>query len=282
MRIGEKFCLAAVVFMVGACGQSGAELGPSEGSFKALTYNVAGLPQGISGSNPEINTLQMSSHFNAYDLVLLQEDFVYHEDLITHVDHPYQTETAQPKERLMQDGLNRLSRFEFSGFERHQWVACFGGANDGAADCLAEKGFSVALTTFSKGVDVMVYNLHAEAASGEGDNQARLEGITQLVAHVKEHAAGHAILMGGDFNLHGFDPIDEPVLQKLMTEVNLIDGCRFLECEEEIIDRIFFRSNDTVELTPTHWQIATEFVDEEGAPLSDHNAVHLNFDWKRL
>lgn len=282
MRIGESCWLVVAVLVLGACGPNNKELGASEGSFKALTYNVAGLPQGISGSNPETNTLQMSPHFNAYDLVLLQEDFVYHEDLINDVTHPYQTETAQPKERLMHDGLNRLSRFDFSGFERHQWVACFGGPNDGAADCLAEKGFSVALTTFSTGVEVMVYNLHAEAASGEGDNKARAEGIDQLIEHVKDHAAGHAVLMGGDFNLHGFDSIDEPLLQKLMTEVNLIDACRFLECEEDIIDRIFFRSNDAVELTPTHWQIATEFVDEEGAPLSDHRAVQVNFDWERL
>lgn len=45
------------------------------GSFKALTYNVAGLPAPISGSEPATNSPLISPKLNDYDLVLLQEDW---------------------------------------------------------------------------------------------------------------------------------------------------------------------------------------------------------------
>ncbi len=61
------------------------------GVLQVLTYNVAGLPQGISSSNPATNTSQISPKLNAYDLVLVQEDFWYHADLARDAHHAYQT-----------------------------------------------------------------------------------------------------------------------------------------------------------------------------------------------
>ena len=44
------------------------EIGPAQGEFVALTYNIAGLPDVISGSNPEVNIPLISPLLNAYDL----------------------------------------------------------------------------------------------------------------------------------------------------------------------------------------------------------------------
>ena len=63
-----------VGLLLGACGNQ-EEAVVQSGSFTALTYNVAGLPEGISGSNPETNMQMISPLLNAYDLVLIQEDF---------------------------------------------------------------------------------------------------------------------------------------------------------------------------------------------------------------
>ena len=41
----------------------------ARGTFKALTYNVAGLPQGLSSSSPVTNQPIMSPLLNAYDVV---------------------------------------------------------------------------------------------------------------------------------------------------------------------------------------------------------------------
>ena len=139
-----------------------AEPPATEGTFDALTYNVAGLPVGLSSSQPDVNTPYISPLLNDYDLVLVQEDWanpdpplptrVFHDLLIADVDHPYLstpkpvplgTNPARPS-ALLSDGLNRMSRFPFGDVTRVMWPNCFGGADTsdgGAADCLAEKGF---------------------------------------------------------------------------------------------------------------------------------------------
>ena len=58
-------------------------------SFSVLTYNIAGLPQGISSSNPLKNTPYIGKLINDYDIVQVQEDFNYHELLIKNDNHPY-------------------------------------------------------------------------------------------------------------------------------------------------------------------------------------------------
>src|SRR5690606_18150560 len=103
------------------------------GQFRALTYNVAGLPEPLSGSEPSINTPEISPLLNGYDLVLVQEDWaipdpppgppfdqfeLYHDLLVADVTHPYLSEPepiplgtdANRPTALLSDGLNRMSR----------------------------------------------------------------------------------------------------------------------------------------------------------------------------
>jgi hypothetical protein len=148
------------------------------GELTALTYNVAGLPQGLSGSNPAMNTPLISPLLNDYDLVLVQEDWlaptpnntgfnVYHDLLAAEARHPHHS-TPMPvplgqnpirPSALLSDGLNEFSNFPFGETTRVMWEGCFGalGANDGgASDCGALKGFSVAVHTLAPGVEVDV------------------------------------------------------------------------------------------------------------------------------
>lgn len=255
---------------------------PQSGSFSALTYNVAGLPQGISGSEPEIYTPLISPLLNGYDLVLVQEDFAYHPELIAEVEHPYLSEPKDDHVKLVGDGLNRLSQFPWNELERVQWVACYGDASTGAGDCLAEKGFSFARTTFGDRVTIDIYNLHAEAGGGPEDIAAREAGIEQLIAFVNERSAGHAIVLGGDTNLHGDDDVDRALLERLAAETGLSDACATVACASDEIDRFFTRSGERVEVVPTAWRIADELVTEDGEDLSDHPGVNVSFDWRTL
>ena len=251
---------------------------PQEGSFTLLTYNVAGLPDELSGSNPAEYTSLISPLLNPYNLVLVQEDFAYHEDLSSQTSHPYQSTPAQPLERPVADGLNRFSTLPFVRVERTQWDSCFG-VLDNSSDCLAEKGFSRAETTLADGVVVDIYNLHAEAGGGAEDENARADNFDQLAATIASASAGQAVIVAGDTNLHDEDSTDRGVLDAFLEATSLTEVCHALACGESHIDRVMVRDSADIGLTATQWSVAEEFVTTEGSPLSDHPAITVELSW---
>lgn len=288
--------LLAAVSILPSCGSDDSFRG-STGEFLALTYNVAGLPEGLSGSHPERFTPLIAPLLNGYDLVLLQESWqtpevnpyapsrVYHEILAAGSTHPYKsvpatnpfnTDPRRP-EAALADGLNMFSDFPFEPVIRQAWEGC----DNSAADCLALKGFSVARTTFSEGVTIDVYDLHMEAGGTPHDEELRDAGVSQLRDFILEHSAGRAVIVGGDFNLHTDEEPDSSQFQRLLAEAELTDVCAALDCPEPgRIDKFLFRSSDAVEITPTSWRFETDvFVSPEGEPLSDHEALAVHFAW---
>lgn len=249
---------------------------PAAGSFRALTYNVAGLPEGLSGSHPAVNSPLISPMLNDYELVAVQEDFWYHPELAADADHAYQSEPMreEPTAADMGDGLNRFSRFPFEGHERVGWVTC---SNDGGADCLTTKGFSFARHELAPGAFVDVYNLHADASSTDADMEARRLQYAQLLAFIDENSGDTALLIMGDTNLKTKRPVDLLILDELFSLFT--DGCTALSCGEESIDRILLRDGGGVSLAPTSWEHPVAFVDATGAGLSDHSPVTLGIDW---
>ena len=243
--------------------------------FNMLVYNVAGLPDWISDGDPATNIPMMSPLLNNYDLVLVQEDFSYHDDLAKDATHPYQSE-PKPAEGLtdLGDGLNRFSVFPFTEFERHTWNEC-SGYFDMKSDCLTSKGFSVGLHEFAPGVFVDVYNLHMDAGSAPDDVAARQAQIAQILGTITSRSEGRAIIVVGDTNM---DEEDEADFQTLLAGAGLTDACRALNCPEPYrIDRAMFRSSPDVEIVPEMWGLDDAFVTPGGEPLSDHEALAVIF-----
>jgi endonuclease/exonuclease/phosphatase family metal-dependent hydrolase len=267
------------------------------GELLALSYNVAGLPEGISGSHPERNTPIISPLLNGYDLVVVQESWqtpdpnplaplrVYHELLVADALHPYKTVSApQPlntdprrPSAIVADGLNMLSQFPFTSLGREMWNGCWASA----ADCLSQKGFMVARTTFAPGVTVDVYNLHMEAGGDPEDDQLRDQAVTQLATYIDAFSAGRPLIVGGDFNLHTDVEPDASQFQRLLAETGLVDVCAALACPQPgRIDKFLFRSSDDLELLPLSWRFETDvFVTPEGEALSDHDPLAVRFRW---
>jgi hypothetical protein len=253
---------------------------PSEGEFDLLTYNVAGLPDGINDDqSPEVNIPKISPKLNAYDMVLVQEDFAYTFELRAELEFEFESFPKEDIERFMNDGLNRFSDFAFDpDVDRQMWTECFGGTDNGS-DCLAEKGFSFARMTLSEGVDVDVYNLHMDAGGSAEDHAARTSDVAQLLSYIEETSADRAVIVAGDTNLKPRDDVDDA---SLIAELNgaLEDVCLTLECPEpNRIDRIYLRSGGGVALEPLSWGLAEEMVDEAGGPLSDHDGVVSRIRW---
>ena len=276
------------------------------GTFTALTYNVAGLPQGTNpGQFPAVNTPLISPKLNAYDIVLVQEDFKYHTQLIADVTHPYQSVksthdrpgTAVPNG--LGDGLNTLSRTPFTDFTRVMWTDCFGVFTN-SSDCLAPKGFTFQRNELAPGVFLDVYNLHADVGSAAGDLNARRLELRQLYAFIGANSAGNAVLVMGDTNsryTRNGDILPELLSVAGLTDVwvalarggsvpvisasNLNSGCAISQADGncERLDKIFYRSSTTVVLTPTLYSVPTTFVDGAGAQLSDHYPVAAKFNY---
>ncbi len=282
------------------------------GSFSVLTYNVAGLPQGISSGNPETNIPLISPLLNAYDVVLTQEDFDwwtpiagildfvnYHTRLRSQIEHPWRTDRhpgpeavglyTEARSLLVGDGIGIVSKYPFSGEKQHAWTFCFGGVipDGGAADCLAMKGFRVVTMTLGDGRDVDVYSLHAEAGGTPTDQHLQEIDFQELADFINARGGDRAIILGGDTNLHtddihpdGGGGADTVIWQKFLSATGLTDVCIELSCPEPgSIDKIAYRSSSTVALQATGSDFPRERFQSNGADLSDHPPFVATFDW---
>jgi len=296
--VGPHAALLAVVLALG-CGDSATPgSGPAGGEFRLLSYNVAGLPEGISSSHPARFMPMIGPKLDAYDLVLVQESWqtpepnpfaptrTYHEELVARADHPYQSVPAtaplggDPRrpDAVLADGLNRFSRFPFDPVTRVAWKGC----DNTAADCLALKGFSFARTRLAGGVEIDVYNLHMEAGGSPSDERLRGEGIAQVLEALRDHSAGRGVIVAGDFNLHTDDEPDRSQYATLLREAGLTDSCDRLDCPEPgRIDKVAFRSGRGVALEALSRRFETDvFTSPDGEPLSDHDALTVRFAWR--
>ncbi len=281
----------------------------ASGEFTTLAYNVAGLPQEFSQVNPQKHIPLISPLLNDYDIVLTQEDFDwwhpdldgydfvnYHARLRAKADHAYRNDRHPGPEAVgidvakdrpllrVGDGLGILSRFPFDEFRRIPWETC----GEGAADCLAMKGFAMARVQLASGLTVDVYDLHADAGSESSDIEARAAGFPQLAAYVLQHSDGHAVILGGDTNLHTDPGSDDPsrredaaLWEAFLTRTGLTDVCDAVGCEDPTtIDKFAFRSGGDIELEPLSWKFEAEkFRDAEGVPLSDHDPLAVRWRW---
>ncbi|GAB2807523.1 jacalin-like lectin [Lentzea nigeriaca] len=261
------------------------------GSFEVLTYNVAGLPEGLSSGNPAVNTPLISPRLAPYDIINVQEDFNYHAALYAGDNHAYRTPTSGGVP--FGSGLNTLSHLPYSDLERTKWSSCNG------TDCLTPKGFTYKRIRLADGVYVDLYNLHPNAGTENADLAARRSNITQLSRFIAANSAGNAVIVMGDTNTRYTRAEDN--IRELVTTNGLTDawvqlerggqapaaGAPALVCDPaaltdscEVVDKILYRGNRQITLTARDYRNDNRaFVDAQGKPLSDHYPIATRFDW---
>ena len=257
----------------------------SSGAFSSLTYNVAGLPQGINADQfPEQHIPLISPLLDGYDVVVVQEDFAYSDLLRAEANHEFQTEPHPGPGELnpiaretaaVGDGLNVFSSYRLGELDRIPWNTC----GNAAGDCLSLKGFAATTLHLDEEVSVDLYTLHLDA--GGEDTAVRADNLQQLAAYMAEHSEG-AVIVGGDWNLRFDEDPDGDQLRTFMEETGLKDVCDVVECgaDDDVIDRFLYRSGDDVSLTPTAHEFEREvFVNGVGGPLSDHDPLAVEWDW---
>lgn len=267
----------------------------TSGNFSVITYNIAGLPQVISAAktNRSTSIATIGSLLNNFDVVHIQEDFNYNHFLYQGGnEHPYRTISMGLA--IFGDGLDSLSKYPLTNFKRVEWQ------NRTGSDRLTPKGFSHSTVHFGVGVEVDFYNIHANSQDHPRAAKARRANFLQLTAYINKHSIGKAIVVAGDFNSHF--SFSEDNLEDFMHKTQLQDSWVILEhdqaiptidplflCidimdidnESESIDKVMFRSNEKITLTPKVYEVEQDkFVDEGGEPLSDHWPISVVFDWK--
>lgn len=252
--------------------------GASSGVLELLTYNVAGLPGLLSSSHPSINTAQVSPLLNHYHLVVAQEDFAYHGELVERAGHLYQVAPMPPFSNMFGDGLSTLSVYPLDDVSRVRWLGCNGYLND-ASDCFGEKGFSVVRVTLSEGVSLDLYNLHAEAGRSAEDVATRRLGFEQLAQYILERGEARAVVVAGDTNLDVRDTRDRETLKAFQEQTSLVDIRPRNDQGLESLDRVLLRGSGSLELRPLTWRTDERFVDSAGEALSDHPAVAVSIAW---
>ncbi|MFB7330356.1 jacalin-like lectin [Streptomyces adustus] len=261
------------------------------GTFNVLTYNVAGLPEGLSSGHPATNTPLISPRLGAYDIVNVQEDFNYHAALYAGDDHAYRTATSGGAG--IGDGLNTLSDYPFEDFQRVRWNNCTG------TNCLTPKGFTLARVRLAEGVFVDLYNVHTNADDTDDALAARRANITQLSAFIQANSAGNAVIVMGDTNTRytrGGDNIRTLADDNGLTDawVKLVkggtrptQGADALLCPTtaptddcEVVDKILYRGSRLVTLDATRYHDEwAKFLDSAGGNLSDHFPHTVDFSY---
>lgn len=269
-------------------------------TFSVLSYNIGGLPSILSSSSdPENYTPQIGTKLYAYDLINVQEDFNYHASLYANDTHTYRTATSGGAG--IGDGMNFISNFPFEDTDRETWIDRYG-LFDCGSDQLTPKGFLYNQVKIADGIYVDVYNLHADADTDVNSEAARRSNLSQLATYIEEYSQGHAVIVFGDTNCR-YTRTDDNLKALFVDRLGMKDvwienirGGSYPEmgadalvgtsgetsANNEVVDKIFYRSGATVTLSPTSYQVEnTYFTDSNGNQLSDHYAISANFTYTK-
>ena len=201
-------------------------------TFSITTLNVDGLPQKIlvAKVNPDGpgggGSVRIGRYLQKrdYDMVFMQEDFNYHEELTVPLEDDYQTDAWSGDVGVDGRQIDYLHlqnhRFECDGLmgvwkngitltstSRTPWTANFGKFSH-ALDEMVTKGFRRYELTLTGGLQIVVYNMHMDAGDTaderEGkdslDRDARLKQWNQLRDEILTRLDTRPVIVVGDLN----------------------------------------------------------------------------------
>ncbi len=258
--------------------------------LSVVSYNIHGLPAWIAGDRPAERMPRIASHLNAYDVVLLQEDFAHHELLAEHVRHRVRITGNGPRSRLLAQlfmlcgscgsGLTLLADLppsRVAATDRVAFAHCHGWLGNGH-DCWTSKGFVRLRLRLPRGMAVDLYDVHMDAGREAGDREVRARQLDQLRAAILARSLDNAVIVGGDFNLQWSDPHDGPLLRRFMRDVRLREAPTHEPGSPGgRVDYLFYRGGRYGRLSVIEAGIVTALSLDTESPLSDHAALFARF-----
>jgi hypothetical protein len=231
-----------------------AQAGTVSGSFTAVTYNVAGLPQDLSCCDPNTHIPLIAANLNAesWDIVALQEAFVHGQStgqvpgifgavgpldynqlmgVFTPTQFSFPPADAATTTVRVASGLGRRSLLPLSSTTL-PLLACEDASNDPTKYCRqrfdllvdndanSDKGYSFSQHTLAPGVLVAVYHWRAQA--GELNFAERADNTRQLINEINTRSEGKAVIVLGDSN-STYDQTND-VIREMLTNTTGTGG----------------------------------------------------------
>lgn len=208
--------------------------------FTIATLNVDGLPQKVLVVNLNVDgpgsagTARIGKYLmkKGYDMVLMQEDFNYHDVLTVMLEDDYKMDEWSGDVGVEGHSIDFLHlqnfRFPCDGLmacwkndltvtpsNRTAWQQNFGKFSH-ANDEMVTKGFRRYDVTLRSGGRIIVYNMHMDATldedededNGQKDHDARMAQWAQLKEDVLQNLGSCPIIITGDMNsFYGRDEV---------------------------------------------------------------------------
>jgi endonuclease/exonuclease/phosphatase family metal-dependent hydrolase len=256
-----------------------------EVQVRLLSFNAKGLPAALGGGDRDDRNRRIGSLLSRYDLVLLQEDFEYH-DLLTSsgsfgvvvrgngpgrdpasvvarmVLLPLRLVPGLRSGPPYGSGLAILARGgpeSATAVTRDALPGCAGWTSD----CWAAKGFLRVRVRFADDAEVDVYDTHLASGYDAGARTIRRRQLRYLADRIEELSTDRAVVVGGDFNSSYADPFSVTVPigertgadwaqldRELVQRLRLTDsGARSADLDpRDRLDYVFHRSGASVDV----------------------------------
>ncbi|MBQ7598995.1 MAG: leucine-rich repeat protein [Clostridia bacterium] len=273
------------------------KLPPKTGTLKMLAYNVSGIPvigdfQGTTFTTTNDRAKKLGALLNTtyVDFISVEEDFNGHPYLADEMsNYPYRSYTSGG---LAQgQGLNVFSPHRLYNIERVKWDLEYGTVS-GSCDALSNKGFLYSLMELAPGVYVNVITVHCDAGYEPLSVKARANNFKQLAAYINKNLNdGRALIVQGDFNFKFKRKLADDLVGNLLEPTGLKDvwaelsnhgltdandPAFVLDAPGDDLDRVLYRSGDTLELTPVS-KTVPPLTGKNGERYTDHNPMLTEF-----
>ena len=253
-----------------------------ENTLNVLTYNIFMLPPPIYYSNQWARARAIPDEIRGYDVVILQEAFMYgiNTDILFPLlenDYPYITKEITQQGKPEDAGVYILSRWPIEASDFIVYDRCSG------VDCLSAKGVRYAIIN-KLGVRYHLFGTHADA----GRNEAKKFQYQQAREFMdgKQISPYEAVLFGGDFNMRYREPLYNAILDTLeFVEPNIIGYPWSTANRKNVIDYVFDFQNYLVSDYSFNNTLILRSTKDEVLPildLSDHYAVHGHFEFPEI
>ena len=286
--------------------------------MKIVTYNIDGLPETLDLNDlPWIfkpfvwiyklfakttlihlndnvgraeSTKQISSYLKDFDISVVQEDFNYHDELLSELKDKnwgtFQGAIDFSKIfsmvkwfRYKSDGLNIITSPEISILTEDivEWKNSCGYFSH-CNDKLTRKGFrryELKLNKMDK--EMVVYVLHADASDNLDDvrdSNTRRKQFTQLVNYIKDANETKPFIILGDTNCTSSDMDKETIQNYLVTPLMNIGFDVQQALPNDDLDRAFIVNN-----CASNYKIVIKGFEHGVEGLSDHRPFIVDFDF---